>query len=421
MLAQAKAAPSNTTSDQDHIAPGARTQTRPAAVLAFPQRNSNYARACVAGLDVSPAVRLTGYTIADMAAVHSQPMTYRQIRAGDCASFPSGATIRRKRPGPKVCPGTVQNHVNALVAAGLERRRTIHTNTYIFTPPEQPRKAPEIRAEIAQNCDLFSSLDSCLKEPRTEPPRREEDPPPPPPRATVALRKTCTCGNSWPAEYGDDCHDCKRADREADREERRRRRRRERRDRRRQPLPKTVIEQIARTDRSQPIRGCPASVQKARIDTLELSLEQWRSRSDPAKVEAWERELRELRELTAAAAADGRDPTTAPLQPVTGNDTIGQMALTTAERQRRFRERRRAAIPVKPRPPESPTPRRKPRPARWTAALEELRTLQAEYVDWRDGLPAALVNSRTAGLLDDVCDVDLDALDVKLPRGYGRD
>ncbi len=276
-----------------YSAPGDRTQTRPAAVLAFPQRNSNFARSCVAILDVSPAVRLTGYTIADMGAVHSQPMTYRHIRAGDCAAFPSVAAIRRKRPGPKVCPGTVQNHVNALVAAGLERRRTIHTNSYIFTLPEQPRKNPGIRSEIAQNCDLFSGLDSCLKEPRTEPrtePRREEDPPPPPPRATVALRKTCTCGNSWPAEYGDECHECK----QSAREERRRRRRRERRDRRRRPVPKTVQAQTDRTDRTALIFGCPASARRARIDVLELSLEQWRSRSDSATVQAWERELAQL-------------------------------------------------------------------------------------------------------------------------------
>ena len=36
---------------------------------------------------------------------------------------------------------------------------------------------------------------------------------------------------------------------------------------------------------------------------------------------------------------------------------------------------------------------------------------------WRDGLP----ESRTHELLEGVCDVDLDALDVELPRGFGRD
>ena len=82
--------------------------------------------------------------------------------------------------------------------------------------------------------------------------------------------------------------------------------------------------------------------------------------------------------------------------------------------------RRRAAVPVKQRP-ERPAGRPKPRPARWTAAVAELRTLQAEYEAWRDQLPESLADSRTAELLEGVCDVDLDALDVELPRGFGRD
>lgn len=53
--------------------------------------------------------------------------------------------------------------------------------------------------------------------------------------------------------------------------------------------------------------------------------------------------------------------------------------------------------------------------------LAELRALQAEYETWRDQLPEALVGSRTAELLEEVCDVDLDAIDVELPRGFGRD
>ena len=93
------------------------------------------------------------------------------------------------------------------------------------------------------------------------------------------------------------------------------------------------------------------------------------------------------------------------------------MALTPAERQRRFRERRAAGVPVQPQRPARP----KSRPARWAAALAELRTLQAEYQDWRDQLPEALADSRTAERLAEVCDLDLDALDVDLPRGFGRD
>ena len=93
------------------------------------------------------------------------------------------------------------------------------------------------------------------------------------------------------------------------------------------------------------------------------------------------------------------------------------MGLTNAERQRRYRERRNAGVPVQERRPA----RAKPRPARWTAALAELRQLQAEYQAWRDGLPESLADSRTAELLEGVYDVDLDALDVELPRGFGRD
>ncbi|MCY4026883.1 MAG: hypothetical protein OXH75_11305 [Acidobacteria bacterium] len=93
------------------------------------------------------------------------------------------------------------------------------------------------------------------------------------------------------------------------------------------------------------------------------------------------------------------------------------MALTNAERQRRYRERRAAGVPTRERRP----PRPRPRPARWAAALAELRTLQGEYEAWRDGLPESLADSRTAELLEGVCDVDLDAVDVELPRGFGRD
>ena len=51
----------------------------------------------------------------------------------------------------------------------------------------------------------------------------------------------------------------------------------------------------------------------------------------------------------------------------------------------------------------------------------ELRALQAEYEAWRDQLPESLADSRTAELLEGVCDVDLDQLDVELPGGFGRD
>ena len=98
------------------------------------------------------------------------------------------------------------------------------------------------------------------------------------------------------------------------------------------------------------------------------------------------------------------------------------MALTNAERQRRFRERRAAGEPVRTvAGARTPPKDRRPRPKQWTDAVAVLRRLQGEYEAWRDGLPESLAGSRTAELLEGVCDVDLDTLDVKLPRGFGRD
>ena len=87
--------------------------------------------------------------------------------------------------------------------------------------------------------------------------------------------------------------------------------------------------------------------------------------------------------------------------------------MTPAERQRRYRERRAAGEPVRTvvRPKD-----RRPRPKRWADAVDQLRTLQAEYEAWRDQLPESLADSRTAELLEGVCDVpfqdDLETLPI---------
>ena len=357
MLNRAEAAPSSATPNQNHSAPGDRTQYRPpAAVLAFPVRNSNFARACVASLDLTPGCRITANAIADFAAVHSRPQKYRHIESGDCAAYPAMAAIRRKRPGRrKVCPRTIQNHIAEMLdaadaaAGGVERRRTRRTNTYVFTLPEQPQKQPEIRAEIADNCYPL-----CYQECGPIEPRREEDqeqvqvqknracatmttttattavrtdadstgrdPGPscapetsPPARRTPVKAKPATAAQLVYVAFLAGKVGATRPDpstlttRSADELIRdlkpryARFKREERRDRRCHPVPSAVREQIARTDRSAPIHGCPASVRRARIDVLEVTLERWRSRTDPATVQEWERELAEL---TAAAITE---------------------------------------------------------------------------------------------------------------------
>jgi hypothetical protein len=96
------------------------------------------------------------------------------------------------------------------------------------------------------------------------------------------------------------------------------------------------------------------------------------------------------------------------------------MALSNAERQRRYRARRQAAQPIR-RYETRQTKGRQSRPQRWRAALDELRELQEEYQSWLDNLPESLQDSPTAEMLETICSIDLDELDVDLPRGFGRD
>ena len=123
------------------------------------------------------------------------------------------------------------------------------------------------------------------------------------------------------------------------------------------------------------------------------------------------------RSTSSAAAVTQR----ARLPPSPARSSGAGMALTNAERQRRFRERRAAGEPVRTVAVARTPKDRRPRPKQWTDAVAVLRRLQGEYEAWRDGLPESLAGSRTAELLEGVCDVDLDALEVKLPRGFGRD
>ncbi len=99
----------------------------------------------------------------------------------------------------------------------------------------------------------------------------------------------------------------------------------------------------------------------------------------------------------------------------------GERALTPAERQARYRAARAAdaAATAKVRH-HKPTDRRS-RPQRWRDAVAELLELQANYQQWLDGLPESLADSTTADALRTVCELDVAALEVDLPRGFGRD
>ena len=95
------------------------------------------------------------------------------------------------------------------------------------------------------------------------------------------------------------------------------------------------------------------------------------------------------------------------------------MALTNAERQRRYRERRKAQQPLtKVRRPRGQRSRRQ----RWQDAVRTLLALRDEYQEWLDNLPDSLRESAQADKLAAICELDLEELEsIDPPRGYGRD
>ena len=104
-----------------------------------------------------------------------------------------------------------------------------------------------------------------------------------------------------------------------------------------------------------------------------------------------------------------------------GRKPDGDVALSNAERQARYRLRHqvgRTAGAIRARRPID----RRSRPQRWRDAVAELLTLQASYTAWLEALPDALRDTPTAETLQAIVDLDLEALaSIEPPRGYGRD
>jgi hypothetical protein len=108
----------------------------------------------------------------------------------------------------------------------------------------------------------------------------------------------------------------------------------------------------------------------------------------------------------------------------------GDHALTSAERMRRLREKRRVEAADKP--PDKPAvviryrhPKdRRSRPEQWADAINTLMDCLDRYQQWRENLPDSLANSALAERLDAMLEwrdlVDQLSL-ADLPRGFGRD
>ena len=99
------------------------------------------------------------------------------------------------------------------------------------------------------------------------------------------------------------------------------------------------------------------------------------------------------------------------------------MALSNAERQKRYRERRRTRQPrVRYRRPGD----RRSRPGQFLDAIATVMRIHEEYHAWRQGIVDSFQDAATTERLDDVLthldEVDWEALlGLDLPKGYGRD
>jgi len=99
--------------------------------------------------------------------------------------------------------------------------------------------------------------------------------------------------------------------------------------------------------------------------------------------------------------------------------SIGETAMTDAERQARYRATRAAGSPIvrMHRPADH-----RSRAKRWNDNVAGLVQAQAEYAAWLQSLPDSLQESATAEALRAIVDLDLTELQAIIPpRGFGRD
>jgi hypothetical protein len=98
------------------------------------------------------------------------------------------------------------------------------------------------------------------------------------------------------------------------------------------------------------------------------------------------------------------------------------MPLSSAERQRAYISRLKAAIPTAPKP-RRPIDRRT-KPQRWDDAVGELLSLLDDYQTARDNLPDSLAETAYVEKLDAILELRelVESLaDADLPKGFGRD
>ena len=99
--------------------------------------------------------------------------------------------------------------------------------------------------------------------------------------------------------------------------------------------------------------------------------------------------------------------------------SIGETAMTGAERQARYRTMHADGAPViRIRRPAD----RRSRIQRWDDTIAAAVELRAEYADWLEALPENQQDSALAEALRAIVELDLSELQaIEPPRGFGRD
>jgi len=99
--------------------------------------------------------------------------------------------------------------------------------------------------------------------------------------------------------------------------------------------------------------------------------------------------------------------------------SIGETAMTDAERQARYRAARAAGVPIVRTRHQAD---HRGRGRRWTDHVTGLVKEQVEFMAWLESLPDNLQDSATADALRAICELDLSELQAIVPpRGFGRD
>jgi len=107
-----------------------------------------------------------------------------------------------------------------------------------------------------------------------------------------------------------------------------------------------------------------------------------------------------------------------------GRKPEGDQALTSAERQARYRARLASTTDTTTPPRQAPPSRTRAmsRAQQWDATVGALVALQAAYAAWLEALPEATRDTPTGEALQAVVDLDLDEIiAIRPPRGFGRD